>query len=188
MKEHAMTSLQTAFVSLALCTVSIASVFSTCRAAEDPMSIDALAPLIGQWRIESKWLGSDEPLKARLACEWGPGRKFVICRTFVTPNDGSPEYERYHEVFGIEDGKLIDHGFVVDGKSYVREFRLDGNVLKSQWKIPNSDPVTTARQELEIARGDTLQWRVWLEREGEKAQQIMDGTWVKDQAARTPSK
>src|SRR5260370_32964148 len=92
----------------------------------DASALDALARLVGQWHIDAKWLGNNQPLKARIGFEWGPGKKFIISRTFVTPNDGSAEYERYPEGFGVADGKLVDHLFGHGGKTQQREFQVGG--------------------------------------------------------------
>jgi hypothetical protein len=161
-----------------------ASAWASLSIAEES-PIDALAPLIGQWHIDARWMPSGQPLKARVVFEWGPGKKFVISRTFIT-REGSEEYERYHEVFGVVDGKLVDHLFDYEGNIHTREFQSDGKLLKSEWKVEKSTEPTSIRQELEISAPDKLQWRIWLTRDG-KTEQIMDGTWVKDASVKDPS-
>ena len=153
------------------------------QAEESPL--DALAPLIGQWHIDAKWMPGDKPLKARIVFEWGPGKKFITSRTYITPQDGSEEYERYHEVFGVVDGKLVDHLFDFEGKTHTREFTSEGKTLKSEWKVEQATEPTSIRQELERTAAGRLQWRIWVTRDG-KTEQIMDGTWIKDATDTTP--
>ena len=73
----------------------------------------------------------------------------ITSRTFITPQDGSEEYERYHEVFGVVDGKLVDHLFDFEGKTHTREFTSEGKILKSEWKVEQAPEPTSIRQELE---------------------------------------
>ena len=143
-----------------------------------PAALEALAPLVGgEWTIDGKWMNG-EALKAREKFEWGLNRKFITCRTWVSNNDGTGEYERYQAVFAAKDGKPVLYNFSHNGDSSVDEVKVNGKVLDIRRKVVSTQGETTIRQEIELTGKDTFRWRIWLDRDGE-SRQIMDGEWVR---------
>jgi hypothetical protein len=148
----------------------------------DPLQV--LAPYVGgEWKINAKW-SDGSPLEAREIFEWGVGRRFVTCKTFVSKLGGG-EYQRYETIFGVgEGGKIVAHGFVYDGQVQVTEFKLDGKKLTGERPMKASDGGDgTLRQSVEQIEPNKFRWIVAFVKDG-KVSPMMDGVWVREASTR----
>jgi hypothetical protein len=148
-------------------------------AAKSPSILDVVAPYVGgEWKINAIWSGGNA-LQAREVFTWGPGKKFVICKTFVSTPQG--EYERYETIFGEQDGKLMTWAFTVDGEVNIVPFAVEGKKLSSSRPIQTADGKDggTLHQSVEQTSPNQFRWLVSIEKDG-KTNQIMDGTWIRD--------
>jgi hypothetical protein len=82
----------------------------------------------GEWRINGAWKDG-APIQGREVFEWGVGKQFIICKTFLATPKG--EYQRYETIFGEQDGKLMAWGFTYDGHMDATEFNVDQKKMSS---------------------------------------------------------
>lgn len=151
--------------------------------AESPLK--ALAPYIGgEWKIKGAWKDGN-PLEGREVFDWGVGKKFITCKTFVMAPKG--EYQRYENVFGVQDGKLMNWAFVVDGEVVISEFKIEGKKLSSSRAMPGDKP-GVLHQSIELVEPNKFRWLVTIEQDGQM-NNVMDGMWVREaSAAAAPAK
>ena len=146
-------------------------------------SAQVIAPLAGlvggEWRIKANW-HDGTPLDARSVYAWGPGKKFIDCKTFVNAPEG--EYQRYETMFGGEDGKLKAWQFAVDGHFAVMEFTVDGKKFSNSRPMPGAKAGDILHQSLEIVEPNRLHWVVTFEREA-KVQPLIEGDWIREASA-----
>ncbi len=146
--------------------------------AADASVIEPIVPYVGgEWRIKATWAGGDA-LEAREVFEWGVGKKFISCKTFVSKPDGG-EYQRYETIFGAKDGKFTAWGFVFDGHTDVTEFHVDGKKLSSTKPMAEGG---TLHQSIELVDPNKFHWVVEVEKDG-KTERVMDGYWVREASA-----
>jgi hypothetical protein len=140
--------------------------------------IEPIVPYLGgEWRIKATWAGGNA-LEAREVFEWGVGKKFISCKTFVSQPEGG-EYQRYETIFGARDGKLTAWGFVFDGHTDVTEFHVNGKNLSSTKPMAEGG---TLHQSIELVEPNKFHWVVSVEKDG-KNQQVMDGYWIREASA-----
>lgn len=141
----------------------------------------AVAPYVGgEWTIDGAW-SDGTPLKGREVYEWGVGKKFVHCKTFVTAPAG--EYQRYETIFGVKDGKLMAWSFTYDGSSDSSEFKVEGKKLSSAKAMNTPQGEATLHQSIELVEPDKFRWLVAIESADGTMRQIMDGMWIRHRAA-----
>jgi hypothetical protein len=154
------------------------------EAQEKPAGlVGALAPYVGgEWKITATWNGGN-PLQARDTFEWGPGKKFVVCKTFVSTPQG--EYQRYQTIFGEQDGKLMSWAFTVDGYVDVATFAVEGKKLSATKPVHTADGSDggIVHQSIELTGPNQFHWLVAIEKDG-KTTQIMDGAWKRESSTR----
>jgi hypothetical protein len=140
----------------------------------------------GEWRIDGAWTDG-APIHGREVFEWGVGKQFVICKTFLATPKG--EYQRYETIFGEEDGKLMAWSFTYDGHADAMEFKVDGRKMSSAKPMPDAtDGQTTLLQSVEMIEPNKFQWKVAAQKPGE-LKPLMDGTWIRsaDTSAEKPT-
>ena len=159
-----------------LCVAAVGPATTTESAAPDVPA--PLAPLVeyigGEWRIDATW-SNGQPLRGRQVFEWGVGRKFIVARTFAHGPGG--EYQRYHTIYGVEDGKLTAWGFTFEGQVEKVHFTIDAQKLSMSRPIKGG----TLHQSIELRKPHESRWIVELERDGRR-EQLMDGLWMRDPA------
>lgn len=131
----------------------------------------------GEWTINDKWL-SGEPIKARATYEWTLGGKFMLASTFVQAPDGK-EYQRYLSVFGVEDGKISNHGFTYDG-TYTKLLSTptdDGSLLL-EWEVGPEGQKTKLKQQVTRVDDNKFRWQIWMQ-QNDQWQPIMDAYWTR---------
>ena len=150
------------------------------RPSSNPL--DLLAPYVGgEWKCDGKWEGSNEPLVAREVFTWGPGKKFVNVKTFVTGPDG--EYQRYEAMYGVKDGKLVSWSFNYDGEAQTSDWVVEGK----KWSTSNpmalpGGATATLHQSVELVEPDKFRWVVETEQDGKRTK-LFDGHWVRQGGA-----
>jgi len=148
-------------------------------AADDKPAADPLAPLarfVGEWAVDGKWSGG-EPLRARMVCEWGLGKKILKTKTFV--QGGDKEDQRYEAVMAWHPEKkcLYEVSFAFDGS--ISEYRLDAkdrDTLHVGFEPVPGGKAANVRQVLRFPDDDNFQWTVMV-KQGDEWKQIMDATW-----------
>jgi hypothetical protein len=153
-----------------LCTLA-----PTLRAAADDNPLAPVEPLLGEWTIDATWAGG-QPLKARQTYTRHLNDKFIVARSILPRDDGSGEYVRYETFFAPKDGKLVSYNFSHDGQNDVRPVEVEGKVLRFRSERAVDGGKMTIDQTIELTDNDTIAWKVWIERDGNRTQ-IMDGQW-----------
>lgn len=151
-------------------------------AANDALQV--LAPYVGgEWRIKANW-SDGSPLEAREIFEWGVGKRFVNCKTFVSKSGGG-EYQRYETIFGVgQSGKIVCYSFVYDGQVHVTDFTVEGKKLTGERPMKGADGSEgTLRQSVEQIEPNKFRWIVAFVKDG-NVNPMMDGVWVREASTR----
>lgn len=141
----------------------------------DDKLLEAVSPLIGNWKIDAKW-SEGNPVHATKTFEWGPGKKFVVCRTTILKDDGSVDYERYYTLFGVDEGKLMQFNFVFDGTTDFAPQTIEGKRIGGVRTFKHDGVETKVNQYVELTDPNTLHWRVWNDKDGTE-KPMMDADW-----------
>ena len=99
------------------------------------------------------------------------------------------EYQRYENIFGVQDGKLTSWAFVVDGEVVISEFKIDGKKLSSSRTMEGDKP-GVLHQSIELVEPNKFRWLVSIEQDG-ATKELMDGFWIREassSATAEPSK
>lgn len=149
----------------------------------DPLT--ALTPYVGgEWKIKGTWKDGS-PIEAREVFDYGIGKKFITCKTFVNAPKG--EYQRYENIFGVQDGKLMSWAFVYNGEVAISEFKIDGKKLSSSRTVSGDKP-GVLHQSIELVEPNKFRWLVSMEQDGQ-TKELMDGMWIREASASAePSK
>ncbi|MGH7179066.1 MAG: hypothetical protein ACREJC_16935 [Tepidisphaeraceae bacterium] len=148
---------------------------TTAPPVDDPLQ--SVVPYIGgEWRINGAW-SDGRAIKARETFEWGVGKKFIVCKTFVAKPDGG-EYQRYETIFGAQDGKLMVWVFTFDGHTESGPWQIDGKKLFGTRQLHAADGSSggTVHQSIELVEPNKFRWLVAIEKDG-KTDQVIDGVW-----------
>jgi hypothetical protein len=173
------------WASIVIAACTLGAIIPTAPAAEKSATTQPVDPLLaplapyvgGEWRLKAAW-ADGTPLQAREIYDWGVGRKFITCKTWVGKAD--EEYQRYDETFGVQDGKLMSWSFAFDGHVNVGEFKVDGKTLSSSRVL--SGDAGTLHQSVELLDANRFRWVVKIVKDG-KDQPLIDGTWVREATA-----
>jgi len=141
----------------------------------DDKLLEPITPLIGTWRIDTKWTDGN-PLHALKTFEYGPCKKFIVVKTTLLKEDGSVDYERYHTLFGVADGKLMQFNFVYDGTTDFAPQTIDGKRIGGTRTFKRDGAGNTVNQYIELTDPDTLHWKVWTDQAGAD-KPMMNADW-----------
>ena len=133
----------------------------------------------GEWRINGAWKDG-APIQGREVFEWGVGKQFIICKTFLATPKG--EYQRYETIFGEQDGKLMAWGFTYDGHMDATEFNVDQKKMSSRKPMPGAQDGQILLQSVEMVESNKFQWKVATEKDGQ-VKELMDGMWIRSREA-----
>ena len=113
---------------------------------------------------------------AKQTFEWGPGKKFVVCKTTILKEDGSVDYERYYTLFGVEQEKLTAFNFVYDGTTDFEPQTIDGQRISGIRVFKRPDGELRVNSYIELTDPNTLHWRVWNDTDGAD-KPMMNADW-----------
>lgn len=147
--------------------------------SSDDKLLEPIAELIGDWKIDTKW-SDGNPLHATKTFEWGPGKKFIVCKTTLLKEDGSVDYERYYTLFGVENGQLMQFNFVYDGTTDFEPQTIDGKRISGIRVFKRPDGELRVNSFTELTDPNTLHWKVWNEQGGPE-KPMMDADWKRVQ-------
>lgn len=150
-----------------------------CATDTEPSPLDVLAPYVGGvWEVNGKWADGNA-LEAHEIFEWGPGKKWITCKTFLHRKDGQL-FQRYETVFGVKDGKLTTWGFTFNGKMDTNEWKVDGKRMHTASTMPGVDVQSgsTLYQSIEQVEPNKFRWVVEQETNGQK-QLLIDANWIR---------
>ncbi len=142
-----------------------------------PDRLAPLAPYVGEWVVDGKWAGSNEPLHARAIYEWTEHRQAIHARTYVTA--GSKEYLRYDAMMGWHPRKksLFQVSFAYNGEltENLIEPDTDGTLKIGFAPFDAANP-SRVRQTLRLQDKDAFVWTAWL-KEGDQWKPLIEATW-----------
>jgi hypothetical protein len=168
------TAVQTGFV------LSVLTTHESARAEDRQSDSNRLGPLQrlvgGQWVIQGHW-SSGEGLRARSVYEWGVGKQIITAKTFVM--NGDKEYQRYEGVLAWHPRKksLVEFSFAYNGDlSELMVEAKDKDTIYIGWTPFAEGQASNVRQILKFKDDNSFVWTVSI-KNGDKWQQIMEGTW-----------
>src|SRR5688572_22053245 len=145
--------------------------------------LDVMAPYIGGvWVVNGKW-SDGNALEAHEIFEWGPGKRWITCKTSLHRPDGT-RFQRYETVFGVQEGKLTTWGFTFNGKLDTNTWQVDGKRLHTASTTPGVDVKSgsTLHQSIELIEPNSFRWIVSQEANGEK-KVLIDANWIRSNSS-----
>ena len=93
------------------------------------MRLDAFDPLVGEWAIEIRWPGHDEPIRGATSFAWLDGGGYLVQRATID----KPEFPNFVALIGPPAGdadRVVMHYFDSRGVARIYHAALHDGVLR----------------------------------------------------------